>query len=159
MPAPRFLSDRMLGKVARWLALLGYDSRRAGEGEIDDAVLMETARREGRVLLTRDTRMPTVAGLSVLVVRTQAFEDQLAEVLDAFGLRPDPGALFSRCTLCNEPLTEEPREAVLAEVPEKVRLVETRFFRCPSCRRLYWSGTHVERARALLARLDARRRA
>lgn len=153
MEEPRFLADRMLGKLARWLALLGYDARRAGDHEIDDAVLMAAARSEGRVLLTRDRRMPPVKGLTVLVLHAQVFEEQLAEVLRAFALRPDPGRFFSRCSLCDARLLEVRREDVLPELPEKVRTFDTRFFRCPSCRRLYWLGTHVQRARALLARL------
>lgn len=153
MEEPRFLADRMLGKLARWLALLGYDARRAADGEVDDAVLMAVARREGRVLLTRDRRMPPVQGLSVLVLRAQAFDEQLAEVLRAFALRPDPRRFFSRCSLCDARLLEVRREDILAELPERVRTCETRFYRCPSCRRLYWLGTHVERVRALLGRL------
>lgn len=143
----------MLGKLARWLAFLGYDARRAADHEIDDVVLMAAARREGRVLLTRDRRMPPVKGLTVLVLHAQAFEEQLAEVLRAFGLKPDPGRFFSRCSLCDARLLEVRREDVLPALPEKVRSFDTRFFRCPSCRRLYWLGTHVQRARALLARL------
>lgn len=153
MEEPRFLADRMLGKLARWLALLGYDARRAGDHEIDDAVLMAAARREGRVLLTRDRRMPRVQGLTILVLREPGFEGQLAEVLRAFGLKPDPGRFFSRCSLCDARLLDVRREDVLAELPEKVRTLDSRIFRCPSCRRLYWLGTHVERARALLSRL------
>lgn len=143
----------MLAKLARWLAFLGYDARRAADDEVDDAVLMEAARREGRVLLTRDRRMPPVKGLTVLVLREEAFEAQLAEVLAALKLKPDPARFFTRCSLCAARLEEVRREDVLSELPEKVRAYDTRFTRCPACRRLYWSGTHVERALALLAKL------
>lgn len=140
---PRFLADCMLGKVARWLVMLGFDARLAPSDSREDAALLEEARREGRVFLTRDTRIPPVAGLRVLVLREQRFEDQLRRVLRETGLTPDPARLFSRCTLCNEALAPLPREEALPRVPEKVRGLRTDFFRCPRCGNVYWAGTHV----------------
>ncbi len=142
---PKFLADSMLGKLARWLILLGYDVRFAGAQGRSDLELLEEAHREGRVFLTRDTKIPEVAGLRMLVLRSQRFEEQLTQVLRELGLKPDLKRLFTRCTYCNEPLRELPREEALPEVPPLVRGLQTPFFRCPSCRRLYWNGTHTER--------------
>lgn len=155
MGEPRFLADRMLAKLARWLALMGYDARRAADGEVDDAELMRHAQREGRVLLTRDRRMPPVAGAKVLVLRSEGHEEQLAEVLRTFSLRPDPARFFSRCAPCDALLVPAAYEDVAAELPERVRTLETLFYRCPACRRLYWTGTHVERIRGVLLRLGS----
>jgi len=140
----------MLGKLARWLLILGYDTAWARGEDPGDLFLLERARREDRILLTRDARIPEVKGLRKLVLRSQRFEEQLRQVLKAFGLKPDPARLFRRCTLCNVLIEAVAKEEVLAELPEKVRALDTGFFRCPACRRLYWTGTHVENTLAKL---------
>lgn len=143
----------MLGKLARWLVLLGYDARWAGVDGRSDLELLEQAHREGRVFITRDTKIPEVAGLRKLVVRPQRFEEQLVYVLGQLGLRPDPERLFSRCAYCNEPLAGLTRETALPRVPPLVRRLDTRFFECRRCGRVYWNGTHTERAIKKLQRL------
>ena len=150
---PKFLADHMLGKVGRWLAMLGCDSAWAREGEGDDPALLERARREGRVFITRDTKIPPVKGVTVIVLREQGFEAQLKRVVTEAGLRLDPARFFRRCMDCNRELEAVPREAALAEAPPKVRELDTEFTRCPACRRLYWRGTHTSRTEATLRRL------
>jgi|SRR5579883_2379146 len=152
MEDPRFLVDAMLGKLAKWLILLGYDARYESQGRAD-LELLEEARRENRVFLTRDARIPDVKGLVKIVLREERFEAQLTRVAEELGLRPDPARLFSRCTYCNAALDKMPREAALPLVPPLVRELPTDFFRCPKCERLYWNGTHAERAIKKLRRL------
>ena len=152
MEEPRFLVDAMLGKLAKWLILLGYDARYESQGR-SDLELLEEARRENRVFLTRDGRIPDVKGLVKLVLREDRFEAQLTRVAKELGLRPDPSRVFSRCTYCNAALDKLPREAALPLVPPLVRELPTEFFRCPSCARLYWNGTHTERTIKKLRRL------
>jgi len=142
---PKFLADCMLGKLARWLVILGYDAAFATGAETDDLKLLERAKAEGRIFLTRDTRIPEIQGLRKLVLPEPGFETQLKRVLRETGLKADPARFFTRCTLCNAPLDEVAREEVVSEIPEKVLELDTAFFRCPKCRRLYWSGSHVER--------------
>jgi uncharacterized protein with PIN domain len=149
---PRFLADSMLGKLARWLILLGYDAAYAQNGR-SDLELLEQAHREGRVFLTRDTKIPDVAGLRKIVIPEQRFEGQLARVISQLGLVYDRARLFSRCTYCNEPLAALTREEALPLVPPLVRGLDTPFFRCPQCRRMYWNGTHTERAIKRMERL------
>lgn len=144
-PEPAFLADAMLGRLARWLAMLGYDSSFAGAGRKTDFDIAWRAREEGRVLLTRDTRIPVFAGLRTVVIRGQRFEDQLRQVFAEMGLKAAPERLFSRCTLCNLPVRAVPREEAMPKVPEKVRALDTPFFTCPGCARMYWNGTHVDR--------------
>ncbi len=142
----------MLGKLARWLILLGYDAAFDSQGR-SDLELLELAHREGRVFLTRDAKIPDVSGLRKLVLREERFEAQLTRVAKELALRPDPGRLFSRCTYCNRALDKIPREAALPLVPPLVRSLDTDFFRCPSCERVYWRGTHTERTIKKLQRL------
>ncbi|MFC1679316.1 Mut7-C RNAse domain-containing protein [Elusimicrobiota bacterium] len=145
MTEPRFLADCMLAKVARWLAFLGYDSAFATKDDHEDLELLRRAQREGRVFLTRDTKIPDVPGLRKIVIREQGFEEQLERVLEELELDPDPARFFTRCTLCNLVLEPVAREDVLEELPPKVRDLDTSFHRCPKCRRLYWAGTHIAR--------------
>jgi len=152
MSEPRFLADSMLGKLARWLVMLGYDAAFGGGDGCPDSALLEQAQKEGRVFLTRDTRIPEVAGLRKLVVRSQRFEEQLRFVLEEMGLRPERSRLFTRCTYCNRLLESVPRPEALALVPPLVRELRSDFWRCPGCRRMYWNGTHTQRTVAKLER-------
>lgn len=142
---PRFLVDAMLGKLARWLILLGYDARFAGGSGRADLELLEEARKEGRVFVTRDRGIPAVAGVPKVVIARAGLEEQLRQLALELGLRPDPAKLFSRCPDCNEPLETLAREEALPLAPPKVRTLETPFRRCPRCGRLYWNGTHTDR--------------
>ena len=150
---PKFLADCMLGKLARWLTILGYDARCAPSDSREDAALLEEAQREGRIFLTRDTRIPSVRGLRMLVLREQRFEDQLKRVLQETSLTPDPKRFFTRCTLCNKTLIHVPREEALPNVPKKVRDLQTDFFLCTACGHYYWTGTHVENTLKKLRRM------
>ena len=140
----RFLADSMLGRLARWLRALGYDAVYEEQPSRGDDAMAEQARAEGRVLLTRDRRIPARPGLRLLVLDSGSPERQLVQVLTALGLRPDPARRFTRCTVCNGVLERIPRAEGAAEAPPRVRELDTDFFRCPDCRKLYWMGTHTE---------------
>jgi uncharacterized protein len=145
---PRFVADRMLGRLARWLRLLGYDvlygSNFSGRG------LVEAARREGRVALTRDRRQLRDPDRPPLVfVDDDAVRDQLRQVVRELGLDPWSG-LFRRCVECNGEVEDVDREAAAGRVPPFVLATQERFRRCRRCGHLYWHATHVERVHAEL---------
>lgn len=146
----RFLADAMVGRLAKWLRALGYDTLYHRDG--DDEALLATAVAERRVLLTRDTRLPRAhLPAGSIFIRSDRVEDQLREVLQASGLRPTaPG---TRCLRCNTLLTPLPREAAAGRVPEFVLTRHAAFRTCPACRRVYWPGTHRARMAEVLARL------
>jgi uncharacterized protein with PIN domain len=150
---PRFLVDAMLGKLARWLAILGYDAKFAGVDGRSDLELLRQAQSEGRIFVTRDRGIPDVAGLRQVVLRDEDFEAQLRRLAGELALKPDPARLFSRCAYCNEPLETLTREQALPLVPPKVRTLETPFWRCRVCGRLYWNGTHTDHIVSTLRRL------
>jgi len=149
---PRFLVDAMLGKLARWLVLLGYDAQFAGVDGRSDLELLRQAQREGRTFVTKDRRIPEVAGLPMIVLTGKGLEEQLGEL----ALKPDPALLFSRCAECNVPLDALPREKALELVPPKVKTLETPFWRCPKCGKMFWEGTHTERIVAKLKKMGLR---
>lgn len=153
MEQPRFLVDAMLGRLARWLVLLGYDAAFAGGSGRSDLDLLEQARREGRVFVTRDRRVPDTAGVLKVVIEHSSYEEQLRQLAAELALKPDPALRFSRCAACNEPLEDLPREEALPLVPPLVRTLGTPFWRCRRCGRLYWNGTHTERILETIRRL------
>lgn len=141
----------MLGRLARWLRTLGYDT--AYDDAISDDDLVRRAFMEGRHILTRDRRLFEewrIAG--GLVVQVDKPLEQLMEVVEAFGL-PRPSRLFTRCRVCNAVLQPVSREAVAERVPPRVWGRERRFAECPECGRVYWEGSHSKRMRSVLARV------
>jgi uncharacterized protein with PIN domain len=132
----------MLGRLARWLRILGYDAEYF-PGEDDD--LLRRARREGRVLLTRDTRLLQRRPLPPhLFIESDHVMEQLRQVVAALALNPaSPPA--HRCACCNAVLEPRDKVQVAGLVPEFVWSHYRAFWACPGCRRIYWAGTHRRR--------------
>ena len=148
---PSFAADRMLGRLARWLRLIGLDT--LYDPTLDGPALARRAQNEGRILLTRDTRLLRRRALPKhLLIADDQFRLQLRQVLRAFEIDPF-GALLTRCSLCNQPLQDLPASEARARVPAYVAATQTNFARCPSCGRIYWAATHVSRLRKELERI------
>lgn len=144
---PRFLADAMLGRLARWLRLLGFDT--AYDAAIGDPELARRAFEERRIVLTRDRALPEEWRLPrVIVLRAESLREQLRELAREIPIRG--GRPFSRCTHCNALLQEAAPLEVAAELPARVRASQTSFRRCSACRRVYWEGSHVARIRRAL---------
>jgi uncharacterized protein with PIN domain len=141
-PAPKFAADRMLGRLARWLRLLGADT--LFDPLLGGDKLLRRARAEARITLTRDKRLRTAS--DALYLEGNLFRDQLREVLARFPFDPRRGA-FTRCSHCNEPLAKAGRDTVVRRVPPFVYASQERFARCARCGRVYWGATHPERIR------------
>jgi uncharacterized protein with PIN domain len=145
---PRFVADAMVGGLARWLRILGYDT--TYDDSISDADLVRQSIQENRYILTRDQRIPEEWRISgCVILEAEDTESQLQEVAGRFGLKIGP-RLFTRCTLCNAPLERVPPATVAGRVPEKVRGLHDAFSACSACGQIYWRGSHTERIRARL---------
>jgi uncharacterized protein with PIN domain len=123
----RFAADRNLGKLAKWLRILGYDTLY----DRNDA-----DRDRKRELAHRVHLGPLV------VVKADHVEGQLSEVITALDLEPDPSRRMARCLNCNAPLEEVPKASLEGLVPIYVFGTCTQFRRCPLCKRIFWPGTH-----------------
>jgi uncharacterized protein with PIN domain len=146
-PVPPLLADAMLGRLARWLRLAGYDT--AYLADTDDLEVVRLARAEGRLILTRDGGLAARKGVQTLMIHSQQVEEQLAQVREQIG---SPGEdAPARCSVCNVPLDALSAEAARNRVPPYVFRTQTRFMECASCRRVYWPGTHWQ---AIQAGLD-----
>jgi hypothetical protein len=145
-PEFRFFADIMLGSLARWLRILGYDT--AYDNTIEDEELVRRCREEGRIALTRDRRLVRHRSLlRAILVRSDRLGHQVRQVLDEIGEQPAPERLFRRCLHCNLPLRPADPAAVAGSVPPYILETQPRFLSCPACGRVYWAGTH--RARVL----------
>ncbi|MBI1982781.1 MAG: Mut7-C RNAse domain-containing protein [Acidobacteria bacterium] len=140
----------MLGRLARMLRLLGYDT--LYDAAMTPRELEEAARQSGCIILTRGAahkRFPNVS--IVFSVKSDNTPEQLRELVRRFELDTHRG-LWSRCTLCNGTIEAVEKRAVAALVPPKVFEVYEDFYRCSLCHHIYWRGSHVER---ILKNLDA----
>ena len=150
---PRFISDVMLGSLARWLRILGFDTIyfRA----IDDNELIKIARQQERILLTRDTGIARRKHIQQLIlVNSNATLEQLKEVLSALKkMNRSFPQLSPRCTLCNGELAATAREAVADRIPEYVFLNATSFFTCRECGKVYWHGSHKKSIDSMLNKI------
>ncbi len=142
--SPRFIVDQNVGKLAKWLRLMGFDTIFYEGGE--DSPLVSRAFTEGRVLLTRDTeiakrRLARSGRLRVVLLDTEDPAAQIRQVFEVLHLdrRLEP---FTRCLEDNSPLEPIEKEKVRDMVPAYVFKTQREFMRCPACRRIYWRGTH-----------------
>jgi len=147
----RLLADGMLGTLAKWLRLLGYDT--AYDNAATDPELARRARAEHRVLLTRDRQLSVRRGLRTLLIHSEILEEQIREVRDALGPAPDPS--LSRCAVCNTRLEPVSPAESADRVPPYVLRTQTEFHRCPGCERIYWPGTHLHAMRDQMEKFDA----
>ncbi|HEX9710692.1 MAG TPA: Mut7-C RNAse domain-containing protein [Candidatus Thermoplasmatota archaeon] len=139
MDDPRFVADVMLGRLARWLRALGYDTLYFRDAP--DRRLLAVALSEGRRLLTRDAALARRAREAGLLVRTEVLDAQIREVTMACG--PAARRALSRCLECNGLLAASPPEAVRHRVPPYTFATHHEFWTCPGCGRVFWAGTHV----------------
>jgi len=144
--APRFAVERTLGRLARLLRMLGFDTISECEHSRRDF----TARVDpGRVFLARSRGgRGEPHFLRRVRIRSDRPADQVVEVLRALGIRPEAIRPFRLCLRCNEPIERADRGEVLGLVPDYTWETNETFTRCPRCRRVYWRGSHTERALA-----------
>lgn len=144
--AMKIAADNMLGRLAVWLRLLGLDTVYLVGGPKTPL--------PDRVLITRRTDRPHQPRLSgwprVIRLKENSTLDQLRESVAALGLTPADAAPLTRCSRCNEPLAPLERGAAFGRVPEFVFENQSEFFACPSCGRVYWPGTHLDRMMAVI---------
>jgi len=135
----KLLLDGMLGRLAKWLRILGYDT--AYLPDLDDHQLVRLARAEGRILVTGDRELARRRGLTCLLIVSDDLEEQIQQVISALQLETDL-AITTRCPVCNTPLQDVEKPAVKDRVPPYVFHTQEHFSLCPECDHIYWRGTH-----------------
>jgi uncharacterized protein with PIN domain len=149
----KFAADRMLGRLVKWLRVIGqdviYGPHLSGYG------LIRAARAEGRLILTRDRSLAKKQPPEVLFIESDHHREQLQQVIKRCDLNPLAKA-FSRCLECNALLQPRAKESVKDAVPPYVYETQERFCWCPECRRIYWPATHQQRMEEELKQMELR---
>jgi uncharacterized protein with PIN domain len=140
----KFICDDNLGKLAKWLRTLGYDT--LFSMDIEDTELVSKALKENRIILSRDTKLKRFKSAEkiLLLLSSNKPLEQLKEVLKKYNLKPDGKILFTRCIVCNEVLVSVLKKEVENKVPPFVFKTQESFVYCSKCDKLYWGGTHVK---------------
>jgi len=139
----KFVADSMLGTLARRLRMLGYDT--AYPGDVADREVIKISKDEGRIVLTRDTNLVKVRGVNAILIKDTRVNPQLKEVMKKLNFKMDKERIFTICSECNVPLVIIDKKSVKDKVPKLVYDSFSEFKTCPSCKRIYWPGTHYER--------------
>ncbi len=138
----KFIIDCMLGKLAKWLKILGFDTSYFSKAE--DSDLLAIAQKEGRVLLTRDNALIEKAGrIETLFIESEDWNTQVKEVLTRFNLWKAVSP-YSRCITCNVELKDLSKKRAKNLVAPFVYERAKSFALCPRCGRVFWKGTHLE---------------
>lgn len=151
----KFIVDNNVGKLAKWLRIMGYDAF-LFSGE-DDGRMVKVALAQNRVILTKDTqvmkrRLITSGKLKAILIKDDDIGAQLHQVVEALNLDYHFSP-FSICLECNQPLVEKNKDAVCELVPPHVLKTQRLYRECPACHRIYWRGTHWQAMKRELDKL------
>jgi hypothetical protein len=141
---PRFAADKTLGRLTKWLRLLGFDTRY--ESELTGKKFIDTLEKD-RVLLTRTRRIQNqFASRKLIFVESDHLPQQLNQIFRELGLRASQTRPFSRCLQCNAPIVTVEKASIRGRVPDYIFEIHDRFQKCPECDRIYWPGSHTRRS-------------
>ena len=139
---PKFVADVHLGRLTKYLRMIGLDV--IYKNDFEDDEIVQASVKEKRAILTRDRgilkRNDVTHGY---FVRSSKVEEQVMEILERFDLKNQIKE-FSRCLECNELLKPVKKEEVINQLPPKVSLSQNEFYECQSCNKIYWKGTHYQ---------------
>ncbi len=145
----RFACDVMLGKLAKYLRIFGFDTVYLRNMNL----LEDYARQEDPpYFITR--RKQTLPYNRTIHVNSEDAPQQLKELWERIKSSFDPEKALARCIYCNLLLLDVDKEAIEHRVPEFVFHSYTVFKLCPGCKRVYWAGTHTERMKQLIEEMN-----
>ena len=137
----KFILTPELGRLAKWLRILGYDAVYFTQTQFSSLLIQ--ALRDNRIILTRNAHCINKArGARLIHIKSDKVNQQLKQIVKELNLSLDSDKMFSRCTICNKELNDINKQKVKKRIPEYVFKTQDQFFICPSCQRIYWSGTH-----------------
>ena len=141
---PCFAAEKTLGKLTKWLRLLGFDT--LYETEISAERFIKTLEKD-RIYLTRTQSMRKKFGSSKLIfVESDQWEQQLDQIFRQLHIKAGQTRPFSRCLQCNAPIEPVQKSSLQGRVPDYIFETHDHFKRCPECDRIYWSGSHTRRS-------------
>jgi len=140
----KFLCDQMLGTLAKWLRIYGFDTFFASS-QIKDEDLVEIAKNENRTLITRDKELIYSAkrqNIKTIELKTTDLDEQIKQVLN--GEVIDKSKFLSRCIICNNTIVTISKEKIKKKVPPRIFENNDEFWYCKKCDKIYWKGTHYD---------------
>jgi uncharacterized protein with PIN domain len=146
---PRLFVDAMLGKLAKWLRLAGYDAEFWREGSDDELIV--AAREQNRLILTKDRGLAGRRGVRALLIHADDLDAQIREARAALEQTGPAPESYTRCAECNGVLVALPHSEAEDLVPPYVWHTQREFRRCKGCGRVYWKGTHWPSVQGRLA--------
>ena len=135
----------MLGTLAKWLRIYGFDTFYASR-DMDDPEVLEISKKENRILISRDKNLIIAArreNLKTIEISTTDLDEQISIVLG--NIKPDKTKILSRCIICNAKVEDIKKQNVEDKVPEKVFKNKEKFWLCKNCNKIYWKGSHYEK--------------
>ena len=136
----KFIADAMLGRLAKWLRLIGCDV--VYEPSISDDDLIAKALKEHRIILTMDRKLTERASArNSLCIKSPYYKEQLKQVITHYTIDYKAG-IFRRCLVCNKLLDPIDKEKIKDRIPPYVYSTQNEFDICSQCHRVYWPGTH-----------------
>jgi len=146
----RFAVENTLGKLAKWLRILGFDAFYQTDLSAEKLMDMGT----GRIVLTRTARIRgTNASRKLIFITSDNPFEQVREVLETLGIEPKDVLPFSRCVRCNTMIRKVDKDSIRKRVPDYVWETHDAFRSCSQCGRIYWPGSHTQRSRDIIKRL------
>jgi uncharacterized protein with PIN domain len=146
-----FVLDAHLGKLAKYLRMLGFDT--LYRSDIDDNEIISVARKEKRIILTRDKQLLNSKEVSRgYFVRSIEKHEQLKEVVEKFDLNSKFKS-FTRCMTCNTILVNVDKEEIYNKVDKDIFRIFNEFFYCKHCDKVFWKGSHFMRMEAYIREL------
>ena len=145
----------MLGTLAKWLRLFGFDTFYATT-ELTDDELLHIAKEENRVIITRDkqlTQRGAKRNLTIMKITSTDIDEQLSQVLRDVAINEH--TVLSRCSLCNTILKEIQKREVQERVPARIFEQHDHFWFCPTCDKIYWAGSHYDKMRMKMNKIKA----
>jgi len=142
----RFVADGMLGKLTRWLRMLGHDVQYFNL--LDDEELIKVAKSEQAILLTNDLRLYQKAaaeGVKAHLVEGKTEYERLAELARRYEFKLEIDISVSRCPRCNSGIKPVQKEEVIERIPESTSRFYHEFWQCQNCGKIYWQGSHWKR--------------
>ena len=154
----KFLADGMLGKLTRWLRMLGQDVEYSTQ--LSDDQLLAMAKTENRVLLTKDFELYQRAitrGIDAFYVEGSNEAERLAELSKRYGVPLEMNMTESHCPRCNAKLNAATKEQVKEDVEKNTYLYYDKFWKCPNCGHVYWQGAHWNQINNTLTQAQQKR--